>query len=144
MNTIAFLFQVANDQRDETCSRGTVMLLMVLSQNCWAAGERMLYLLLPAFTWIFGGGAAMLGVTFAFLPMLYFKDLPAPTNLLADDEPTLKPYGYLLGRFEWLDVFGFKGALETAQATVAKSGNYAKEKYGLEDAVWPPRRAGAD
>ena len=40
MNTCAFLFQVANDQRDETCSRGTVMLLMVLSQNCWAAGTR--------------------------------------------------------------------------------------------------------
>ena len=140
MNTIAFLFQVANDQRDETCSRGTVMLLMVLSQNCWAAGERMLYMMFPAFTWLFGGGHAMLAVTFAFLPILYFKDLPAPTNLLSLEEPSLKPYNYLLKRFRWLDVFGFAGALEVAQTTVAKSGDYAKEKYGLDSAVWPPVR----
>ena len=61
MNTVSFLFQVANDRRDETCSRGTVMLLMVLSQNCWAAGEKMLYLLVPAVGWLVGGGAVMLG-----------------------------------------------------------------------------------
>ena len=79
-------------------------------------------------------------VTLAFLPILYFKDLPAPTNLLAPDEPSLGVYDYLLTRFKWLDVFGFAGALEVAQETVAKSGEYAKEKYGLETAVWPPRR----
>jgi len=140
MNTCAFLFQVANDQRDETCSRGTVMLLMVLSQNCWAAGERMLYMLLPAFTWILGGGGAMLALTIAFLPVLYYKDLPAPTNLLADNEPSLQPYNYLLERFTFLDVFGFSTALSVAQSTVAKSGDYAKEKYGLQSAVWPPIR----
>jgi uncharacterized membrane protein len=146
MNTCAFLFQVANDQRDETCSRGTVMLLMVLSQNFWAMGERMLYLLLPAFTWIFGGGAVMLPVTICFLPILYFKDLPAPTNLLKESEPSLRPYSYLVDSkspFGWLDVFGFSDALRVAQDTVAKSGDYARDKYGLDGggAVWPPRAA---
>ena len=91
MNTCAFLFQVANDQRDETCSRGTVMLLMVLSQNCWSAGERLLYLLVPSAMWLVGGGAAMLALTMFLLPVLYYKDLPAPTNLLKEDEPTLRP-----------------------------------------------------
>ena len=138
MNTCAFLFQVANDQRDDTCSRGTVMLLMVLSQNCWAAGERMLYMLVPSVVWLVGGGAMMLPFCFIFLPVLYYKDLPAPTNLLNAQEQTLQPYNYLLGRFKFLDFFGFHAALAVAQGTVAKSGEYAKEKYGLGGAVWPP------
>jgi len=139
MNTCAFLFEVANDQRDETCSRGTVMLLMILSQNCWAAGEKMLYFLMPSVVWLAGGGPAMLAFCLAFLPILYYKDLPAPTNLLSEGEPSLAPYSYLLnGRFAFLDVFGFATALRVAQATVAKSGEYAREKYGLEAAVWPP------
>ena len=129
MNTCAFLFQVANDQRDESCSRGTVMLLMVLSQNCWAAGEKMLYLLVPSVVWLMGGGSIMLPFVLAFLPILYYKDLPAPTNLLSTDEPSLKPYDYLLkGRFQFLDMFGFATALKVAQSTVAKSGAYAREK----------------
>lgn len=140
MNTCAFLFQVANDQRDETGSRGTVMLLMVLSQNCWSAGERMLYYLVPAGVWLIGGGPAMFVLTCFLLPILYYLDLPAPTNLLKEDEPSLKPYQYLLkGRLQWLDFFGFGTALSVAQATVAKSGDYAKDKYGLEGATWPPK-----
>lgn len=133
MNTCAFLFQVANDQRDETCSRGTVMLLMVLSQNCWAAGERMLYFLLPSVMWLVGGGGAMLALSVAMLPVLHFKDLPAPANLLGKSEPTLKPYDYLLGPFKCLDLFGFATALRVAQDTVGSSGEYAKEKYGSTD-----------
>lgn len=129
MNTCAFLFQVANDQRDTTCSRGTVMLLMVLSQNCWAAGEKMLYLMVPSAVWLVGGGVPMLLVTLLMLPVLYYKDLPAPTNLLGENEPSLVPYEYLLaGRLRWLDFFGFSTALRVAQETVAKSGDYAKEK----------------
>ena len=81
MNTCAFLFQVANDQRDTTCSRGTVMLLMVLSQNCWAAGEKMLYLMVPSAVWLVGGGVPMLLVTLLMLPVLYYKDLPAIDEL---------------------------------------------------------------
>ncbi len=139
MNTCAFLFQVANDRRDESCSRGTVMLLMILSQNCWAAGERMLYLLIPSVAWLVGGGSTMLAFCLAFLPVLYYKDLPAPTNLLGDAEPSLVPYAYLLqGRLRFLDFFGFSDALGIAQSTVAKSGDYARDKYGLESAVWPP------
>jgi hypothetical protein len=146
MNTCAFLFQVANDQRDETCSRGTVMLLMVLSQNCWAAGERFLYFLVPSIVWLAGGGALMLPFVLIFCPVLYYKDLPYPTNLLAEEtkgvpDKSLVPYNYLLkGRFRFLDVFGFSTALSVAQATVAKSGDYAREKYGLESATWPPQR----
>ena len=117
------------------------MLLMVLSQNCWMAGERMLYLLVPSAVWLVGGGAAMLVASFGIMPVLYFKDLPWPTNLLKDDEPSLQAYSYLLGhRFKWLDFFGFGSALSVAQSAVAKSGDYAKEKYGLESATWPPRR----
>ena len=142
MNTCAFLFQVANDQRDETCSRGTVLLLMVLSQNCWAAGEKMLYLLIPSFVWLAGGGAAMFAFILAFLPILYYKDLPAPTNLLNETDPSLQAYSYLLnGKLRFLDVFGFATALRVAQATVAQSGDYVKQKYGLESATWPPERA---
>lgn len=140
MNTVAFLFQVANDQRDEGTSRGTVMLLMVLSHHMWTAGERMLYLLVPSVAWLVGGGPAMLAVSLAILPVLYFKDLPAPTNLLAEDEPSLVPYGYLRsGPFRFLDIFGFNTALKVAQQSVAKSGEYAREKYGLESAQWPPQ-----
>lgn len=139
MNTVAFLFQVANDQRDETCSRGTVMVLMCLSQNCWAAGEKMLYLLVPAVAWLIGGGPALLLLSVCMLPVLYYKDLPAPTNLLKEGEASLVPYTYLLGgRTQCLDFFGFATALRVAQTTVAKSGDYAKEKYGLEGAIWPP------
>ena len=139
MNSCAFLFQVANDQRDGTCSRGTVMLLMVLSQNCWSAGERFIYLLVPSVMWLVGGGLAMLGTTILLLPVLYYKDLPAPTNLLGQDEPSLKPYAYMLqGPLKFLDIFGFGTALSVAQRTVAESGEYAKEKYGLESATWPP------
>ena len=48
-------------------------------------------------------------------------------------------YTYLLGgRTQCLDFFGFATALRVAQTTVAKSGDYAKEKYGLEGAIWPP------
>lgn len=141
-NSCAFLFQVANDQRDETCSRGTVMLLMVLSQNCWAAGEKSLYLLVPAVVWLVGGGAVMLPFVLGFLPLLYYKDLPAPTNLLKKDEPSLEPYAYLLsGSLSFLDIFGFSTALRVAQTTVAQSGDYAKEKYGLDSATWPPKPA---
>lgn len=141
MNTCAFLFQVANDERDETCSRGTVMLLMVLSQNCWAAGEKALYLLVPSLVWLVAGGPAMLAVSAAMLPILYYKDLPAPTNLLQPDEPTLRPYGYMLsGPFRVFDFFGFGQALAVAQQTVAQSGEYAQAKYGLVGAVWPPPR----
>lgn len=141
MNTCAFLFQVANDQRDDTCSRGTVMLLMVLSQNCWAAGERLLYMLMPAIVWLAGGGAALCTFLVGFLPLLYYKDLPAPTNLLNPTEPSLEPYSYLRnGPLQFLDVFGFTSALSVAQATVAKSGDYVKDKYGLDAAVWPPRK----
>lgn len=77
------------------------------------------------------------------LPVLYYKDLPAPTNLLKEGEPSLEPYKYLLpgSRWAWLDRFGFGTALEVAQATVAKSGDYVKDKYGLEAAVWPPNPA---
>lgn len=140
MNTCAFLFQVANDQRDETGSRGTVMLLMVLSQNCWSAGERLLYYMVPAGMWLVGGGPAMFVLTCLLLPVLYYLDLPAPTNLLKEGEPSLEPYQYLLeGRLKWLDFFGFSTALNVAQRTVAKSGDYAKDKYGLESATWPPR-----
>jgi hypothetical protein len=140
MNTVAFLFQVANDQRDEGTSRGTVMLLMVLSHHMWTAGERMLYLLVPSVAWLVGGGPAMLAVSLAILPILYFKDLPAPTNLLATKEPSLVPYAYLRGHFRFLDIFGFNTALEVAQQSVAKSGDYALQKYGLESAQWPPQR----
>jgi len=139
MNTVAFLFQVANDQRDEGTSRGTVMLLMVLSHHMWTAGERMLYLLVPSVAWLVGGGPAMFAVSLAILPVLYFKDLPAPTNLLAANEPSLAPYGYLRGPFKFLDIFGFNTALEVAQQSVAKSGEYALQKYGLESAQWPPQ-----
>jgi len=141
MNTCAFLFQVANDRRDETCSGGTVMLLMVLSQNSWAAGERMLYLLVPAVTWLVGGGGAMLALTIGALPLLYFKDLPPPTNLLIEDDASLAPYRYLLpgSRLAFLDIFGFNTALTTAQTVVASSGDVLREKYGYEPATWPPR-----
>ena len=101
----------------------------------------MLYLLVPSIVWLVGGGAAMLATTLAFLPVLYYKDLPAPTNLLNDDEPSLRPYSYLLtGSLRWLDFFGFAGALDVAQRTVAQSGDYVREKYGLDTAVWPPPR----
>lgn len=116
------------------------MLLMVLSQNCWAAGERMLYLLVPSVAWIVGGGPAMLASSIALLPVLYYKDLPAPTNLLNPDEPSLLPYRYLLegSRMQFLDIFGFANALQVAQQAVAKSGDYARDKYGLAAATWPP------
>ncbi len=143
MNTCAFLFQVANDQRDESTSRGTVMLLMVLAHNCWAAGEKMLYLLMPAVIWLVAGGVVLLPFVIGFLPILYFTDLPAPTNLLSPDEPSLKPYDYILnhGRVSKLfDFLDFAAALRTAQSAVAKSGDYAKEKYGLEAAQWPPSK----
>ena len=118
------------------------MLLMVLSQNCWAAGEKSLYLLVPAVVWLVAGGAVMLPFVLATLPLLYYKDLPAPTNLLQEGEPSLEPYAYLLsGRFGFLDIFGFKTALRVAQTTVAQSGDYAKQKYGLESATWPPTPA---
>ena len=142
MNTCAFLFQVANDQRDESCSRGTVMLLMVLSQNCWAAGEKALYLLVPSVFWLVAGGPAMLVASVAMVPILYYKDLPAPTNLLKQNEPTLKADSYMLnGSYRFLDFFGFGQALAVAQKTVAQSGDYAKQKYGLESATWPPPKA---
>ena len=112
---------------------------MVLSQNCWAAGEKMLYMLVPALVWLVGGGALMLPFVLVFLPILYYKDLPAPTNLLNEEDPSLVPYQYLRsGRLRWLDFFGFADALGVAQRTVAKSGDYAREKYGLDAAVWPP------
>jgi len=141
MNTCAFLFQVANDRRDETCSGGTVMLLMVLSQNSWAAGERMLYMLVPAVTWLVGGGGTMLALSIGALPLLYFKDLPPPTNLLDKDEPSLVPYQFLLpgSRLSFLDIFGFQSALTTAQTVVASSGDYVRDRYGYEPATWPPR-----
>jgi hypothetical protein len=86
----------------------------------------------------------MLALTLALLPVFYYKDLPAPTNLLAENEPSLKPYAYLLhGRLQFLDVFGFGEALRVAQTTVAESGDYAREKYGLVGAVWPPAKDGA-
>ena len=62
------------------------------------------------------------------------------TNLLATKEPSLVPYAYLRGHFRFLDIFGFNTALEVAQQSVAKSGDYALQKYGLESAQWPPQR----
>jgi len=135
MNTCSFLFQVANDRRDATCTAGTVMLLMVLSQNSWAAGERMLYMLVPAVTWLAGGGGAMLALSVCALPLLYFKDLPPPKNLLDEDEPSLVAYQYLLpdSRLKFLDIFGFQTALSTAQTVVAS----------CKPAMWPPVPEGA-
>ena len=72
--------------------------------------------------------------------------MPAPTNLLAKGEPSLEPYDYLTdktSKLRWLDIFNFASALSVAQTTVAKSGDYVKEKYGLDAAVWPPRPAEA-
>ena len=100
----------------------------------------MLYLLVPSAMWLVGGGGAMLALTLLLLPVLYYKDLPAPTNLLSENEPTLQPYNYLLedSPLRFFDFFGFCTALRVAQTTVAKSGDYAREKYGLVSAVWPP------
>ena len=63
------------------------------------------------------------------------------STMVGVDEPSLRPYAYLLkGRTRVLDIFGFASALSVAQATVAKSGTYAQEKYGLVGASWPPPR----
>ena len=68
-----------------------------------------------------------------------------PAAHAVHNEPSLKPYAYLLhgSRLQFLDVFGFGEALHVAQTTVAKSGDYALEKYGLVGAVWPPAKDGA-
>ena len=38
------------------------------------------------------GGCALLPFTILFLPVLYFKDLPYPTNLLDSSDPSIMPY----------------------------------------------------
>ena len=53
-------------------------------------------------------------------------------------DPTLMVLKLASDMTQCLDFFGFATALRVAQTTVAKSGDYAKEKYGLEGAIWPP------